>query len=126
MEIKFKRLTKTAKVPTRDTRRSAGFDMYADIAEPIVISPNTTVKIRTGIAMTPPAGYFAGVFARSSMSTKRGLAPTCKVGIRNEDYTGEYIISLHNHSDETQILDVGEKIAQIIFIPYAAGELVEE
>ncbi|MFI3226771.1 MAG: dUTP diphosphatase [Clostridia bacterium] len=126
MEIKFKKLTKTAKTPTRDTRKSAGFDIYADIAAPIVISPNTTVKIRTGIAMTPPEGHFAAIFARSSMSTKRGLAPSCKVGIRSEDFTGEYVIGLHNHSDESQILEVGEKIAQIVFIPYAVGDLVEE
>lgn len=126
MEIKFKKLTKTAKVPTRDTRKSAGFDIYADIAEPVVISPNATVKIRTGIAMTPPEGHFAAIFARSSMAIKRGLSPSSKVELRNEDFTGEYVIGLHNHSDESQILEVGEKIAQVVFIPYATGDLVEE
>ncbi|MFI3115131.1 MAG: dUTP diphosphatase [Clostridia bacterium] len=126
MEIKFKKLTKTAKTPTRDTRKSAGFDLYADIAESVVISPNSTVKISTGISMTPPEGHVAAIFARSSMATKRGLAPACKVELRNEDFTGEYVISLRNHSDETQILSIGEKIAQVVFIPYAVGDLVEE
>ena len=126
MEIKFKKLTKTAKVPTRDTRKTAGFDLYADISEPKIISPNATVKIPTGISITPPDGHFAAIFARSSLSTKRGLAPSCKVGIRNEDFTGEYVIGIHNHSNETQVLEIGEKIAQVVFIAYAVGDLVEE
>lgn len=126
MEIKFKKLTKTAKTPTRDTKKSAGIDIYADITEPLVISPNTTVKIQTGISLTPPEGHFAMIFARSSLATKRGLTPASKVGLKNEDFAGEYVIAMHNHTNESQILEKGEKIAQVVFVPYANCDLVEE
>lgn len=78
--VKIKKLTQTAKIPEQATKGDAGYDLFADISEPLVIYPHETKKISTGIALSIPMGYFGAIFARSGMATKRGLAPANKVG----------------------------------------------
>lgn len=123
--IKVKRLTSTAKLPTRATSGSAGYDLYADISKPVLVPPRTTVKFGTGVAITPPDGTAGFIFARSGAATNRGLAPANKVGVADIDYTGEYMIALHNHSEKAQIVEVGERIAQLVFLPVVIGDMVE-
>lgn len=125
MNIKVKRLTNTAKIPTRATSGSVGYDLYADISKPVLVPPHTTVKFGTGVAITPPDGTAGFIFARSGAATKRGLAPANKVGVADYDYTGEYMVALHNHSDKEQIVEVGERIAQLVFLPVVIGEMIE-
>lgn len=119
---KIKKLTETAILPTVGSQMSAGMDLYADIPVPVTIASGATAMISTGIAVTPPEGTFGAIFARSGIATKRGLAPANKVGVCDEDYTGPYIVALHNHSNLTQIVEPGERIAQLIFIPYVKPE----
>ena len=64
--------------------------------------------------MTPPEGYYVGIYARSGLSTKQGLRPVNCVGVCDEDYTGEYIVALHNDSEISQIIRNGDRIVQII------------
>lgn len=118
MKINIKYLTETAKTPTKGSPYSAGSDLYADIEESVVIPPHCTVKIPTGLAMELPEGYFGAIVARSGMATKQGLAPANKIGTCDNDYRGEYIVALHNHSDEYQTVRPDERIAQLIVIPY--------
>ena len=65
------------------------------------------------------------IFARSGLACKRGVAPANKVGVIDSDYRGEIIVALHNHTDETQTVDAGERIAQIAFMPYMAATFEE-
>ena len=92
MDIKFKKLNDLAKVPTRGSELSAGYDLYAATDTDIHIPPHSTVKIGTGLAMDIPHGYFGAIFARSGIATKRGLRPANCTGICDEDYKGEYIV----------------------------------
>lgn len=124
-EIKVKRLTNTAKIPTRATNGSAGYDLYVDIANHVFVPPHVTVKFGTGVAIIPPDGTAGFIFARSGSATKRGLAPANKVGVCDVDYTGEYIVAIHNHSDKIQTVEVGERIAQLVFMPVVVGNIVE-
>ena len=85
--MKFKFLTDTATEPTRGSEYAAGYDLYADSCNgglrngwSLIIQPNETVKIGTGIAVAIPNGYFGGIYARSGLATKKGLAPANKVG----------------------------------------------
>jgi dUTP pyrophosphatase len=80
MEVNIKLLSKTAKIPTRGSKYSAGMDLYADIDESIEIKPNETKKISTGIAIELPIYTFGAIVARSSMANNKGLAPSNKVG----------------------------------------------
>lgn len=73
MEIKIRKLSETAKIPSRGSDEAAGYDLFADIPEPVDILPHTTAMISTGVAMAIPAGYFGGIFARSGLSAKEGL-----------------------------------------------------
>ena len=125
MNINIKKLTDTAIIPTKGSEYSAGFDLYADIAESIAILPNETRKVGTGIAVTPPPNTFGAIVARSGLATKRGLAPANKFGVCDFDYTGEYIVALHNHSNKIQTIEPHERIAQLIFIPYITGNFIE-
>ena len=84
----------------------------------IKIRPGETVMIGTGIAISIPTGYFGGVFARSGLSTKEGLRPANCVGVCDIDYTGEYIVPLHNDTNIPQTVEPNERIAQLVFIPY--------
>ena len=90
-----------------------------------MIAPHTTVKIGTGLAIQPPEGYFSAIFARSGMATKRGLRPANCVGVCDEDYRGEYIVALHNDTDEYCLVEPNERIAQLVFLPYMNIEFNE-
>ncbi len=139
LRVKIKRLSNTAIVPTYGSEKAAGLDLYANLgfheamstegmrAYPnhVEIPPHSTIKIGTGFAFQPPKGYCGLILARSGLSTKQGLAPANKVGLCDEDYTGEYIVALHNHSDSEQIIHHGDRIAQLMFVPYEQAYLIE-
>ena len=142
--IKFKKLKPNATAPTQGSEYAAGYDLYACIDEPITILPHETVKIGTGIAITPPKvrclfdqpaltempnmyyhydietniNTFGAVFARSGLATKKGLRPANAVGVCDIDYTGEYMVALHNDTNIPQTVEPNERIAQLVFIPY--------
>ena len=118
MDVRIKKLNDLAKIPTRGSKFSAGYDLYAATNYDIQIPPHSTVKIGTGLAMDLPYGYFGTIFARSGIATKRGLRPANAVGICDADYRNEYIVALHNDTDEIQTIQAGERIAQLILLPY--------
>ena len=130
IEVKIKRLSDTAIAPTYGSEKAACIDLYANLDWPgmpktVAIPPNDTVKIGTGFSFQPPKGYCGLIFARSGMATKYGLAPANKVGVCDEDYTGEYIVALHNDSNFTRYIEHGERIAQLMFVPYEQANLIE-
>lgn len=117
-ELKIKKLDEKAIIPTYGTEYSAGADLYALLDEDLEIKPGETVMIGTGLAMAIPTGYAGLIYARSSLGSKKGLAPANKVGVIDSDYRGEIKVPLFNQSKETQIISKNERIAQIIFTPY--------
>ena len=134
IDVKIKRLSNSATMPTYGSENAACMDLYADLGIKAIRQPNTfsrtihphkTVKIGCGFAFQPPSGYCGLIFARSGLATKNGLAPANKVGVADEDYRGEYIIALHNHTDKTQIIHHGDRIAQLMFVPYEQANLIE-
>ena len=64
-----------------------------------------------------PKGCAGLIYARSSMGTKRGLAPANKVGVIDSDYRGEVKVALHNHGLESQTVNPGERVAQLLITP---------
>lgn len=125
MDIYFKKLNDLAKIPTRGSKYSAGYDLYAATDSTVYIPPHSTVKIGTGLAMDIPHGYFGAIFARSGIATKRGLRPANCTGICDEDYKGEYIVALHNDSNELMSIEAEERIAQLIILPYQDLDFIE-
>lgn len=122
MQVNIKILDERATPMTYGTAYSAGADLYNLQGERIEIPAHKTVLIHTGIAMEIPEGYVGLIFARSGLATKRGLAPSNKVGVIDADYRGEIMVSLHNHSDVDAFVDGGERVAQIAIVPFIKAE----
>ncbi|MBP3348411.1 MAG: dUTP diphosphatase [Clostridia bacterium] len=116
--IRMKKLDERAIVPTLGTPYAAGADLYT--VEGATIPSGGTAWLGTGICIEIPEGFVGLIFARSSLGTKRGLAPANKVGVVDSDYRGEIKVVLHNHSDQTQTVEQGERIAQLVVVPYLA------
>ncbi len=118
MEVKIKKLDGNAIIPTKGSAMAAGYDLYACIDRAIFISPHETKMVNTGLSLELPRNTFGAIFPRSGMAAKRGLAPANKIGVCDPDYRGEYKVALHNHSDKTQWVNPGERVAQLIIMPY--------
>ena len=118
--MRVKKLRENAMVPTYGSAEAAGADLYACLEGDVVIEPGKTVFVPTGIAMEVPRGYAGLIYARSSLGTKRGLAPANKVGVIDSDYRGEVMVALHNHGMEAQTVAHGERIAQLLVTPVLA------
>lgn len=121
MEIPVKCLRPHAQLPVYSSPQAAGADLHACIDVPISIQPGETVMIPTGLAMALPEGYAGLIYARSGLSTKRGLAPANKVGVIDPDYRGELMVALLNHGATAQTIEPGERVAQLIITPYITG-----
>lgn len=123
--LKFKKTDPRAVVPARSTPGAAGYDMCACLEVPVTIYPGETVMIPTGISMEIPLGVAGLIFPRSGMASNRGLAPANKVAVIDPDYRGEIMIALLNHGKVHQVIQPGDRIAQMLFVPYFAPELEE-
>ena len=75
--------------------------------------------------MSPPAYHAGLIFARSGLATKQGLRPANCVGLCDQDYTGEYIVSLYNDSKERQYITKGQRIAQVAFVKTLDAKMME-
>ena len=125
LHVPLKKLRPNARIPSRGSSAAAGYDLYACLDTPVVIAPHATVKIGTGLTAALPDGYFAACFARSGLATKQGLRPANCVGVVDSEYRGEYIVALHNDSDEPRTVQDGDRIAQLVIMPYLAVSFEE-
>lgn len=125
IQVRIKKLKENAVIPTRGSACAAGYDLYACLDEPVCIQPGETVQIGTGLTAELPEGTFGACFARSGLAFREGLRPANCVGVVDSDYRGEYIIALHNDSDQVRTVTGGERIAQLVILPYLPIEFVE-
>ena len=124
-KIAVKKLDERAVLPTYGSEFAAGADLYAITDGEIVIAPNETKLIHTGLSMEIPEGYAGFIYARSGLASKRGLAPANKVGVVDADYRGEVMVALHNHSNVEQSITHGERIAQLVIAPFLKVDFEE-
>ena len=119
MQIKIKKVNPNAKIPTRGSDQAAGYDLYACLdTEKITIPAHQTVKVQTGLSMAIPEGYFGAIFARSGLAAKQGLRPANCVGVIDSDYRGEFMVTLHNDTDEPKTVENHDRVAQLVVMPY--------
>ncbi|MBR2021981.1 MAG: dUTP diphosphatase [Clostridia bacterium] len=123
--VNFKKLDGRAIVPTYGSAYSAGADLYVITDGDIIIEPGETYLCHTYLAMELPEGYGGFIFARSGLASKKGLAPANKVGVVDADYRGEIMVALHNHSGVPQVISSGERIAQLVIMPFITAEFIE-
>ena len=125
MRINIKRLSETARLPERGSEYAAGYDLFADLDGDVEIPPHTTYMVNTGVAMEIPEGYWGGVFARSGLSAKENLRPANCVGVVDADYRGPICVALHNDGDVVRTITPGQKIAQMVVVPFLSVEFEE-
>ena len=118
LQVRFQKLDERAVAPAYGSSAAAGADLYAVTDAPIIVNAGETVLVHTGLAVEIPEGFVGLVCARSGLATKQGLAPANKVGVIDADYRGEVMVALHNHSGESRTIDHGERIAQLVLVPY--------
>lgn len=123
--VKIKKLTNTAKIPTRGTPFAAGADLYADIPEEVIIFPGERVKIHTGLAMQIQPGLAGFIFPRSGLACNSGIRLSNCVGVIDSDYRGEVMVSLTCDDKDPQRIQPGERIGQIVFIHYEPEQFEE-
>lgn len=127
MEVHIKLLSDTAIIPTFGSADAAGCDLYANLTAhggSVSINPGGTYLIKTGIAMEIPKQYAGFIYARSGLASKRGLRPANCVGVVDSDYRGEVMVALHNDSPYEQVVNHGERVAQMVIAPYLHPEFV--
>ena len=116
-KVRVKRLLPNAVLPTYGSADAAGADLHACLEEAVTIPAGKTVFIPMGLAMEIPSGCAGLIYARSSMGAKRGLAPANKVGVIDSDYRGQVMVALHNHGQQDQLVQPGERVAQLLITP---------
>ena len=122
VNIKIKKLHKDAVIPTKAHATDAGYDLYAASTS---VDKNYNVVYGTGIAVEIPAGYVGLVFPRSSIASK-DIMLSNSVGVIDSGYRGEVMAKFKRVTGEFDSYQVGDRIAQLIIIPYPeADELTD-
>lgn len=125
MFLKLMKLNDRAILPTRGSD-DAGYDFYVLPNTSEIIQPHHTIEIHTGIAVEIPRGYVGLLFARHNLAANEGLVPANCVGHITSDYRGELTVSLHNQSSLASVIQGGERIVELIVVPYVPFEGIKE
>lgn len=116
-------------MPAYATPGSAGLDLRACIAEPLLIEPGTTHLVPTGLAihLADPA-YAAMILPRSGMGHKHGIVLGNLVGLIDSDYQGQLMVSTWNRGSTSFVLNPMERLAQLVIVPVlqVGFDVVEE
>ncbi|MDR1452882.1 MAG: dUTP diphosphatase [Candidatus Margulisbacteria bacterium] len=125
MEVLIKKLPNMDDLPSMRymTEHAAGLDIYAAVAEPVVLAAGETKLIPTGFQMALPAGYEAQVRPRSGLALKKNIGVLNSPGTIDADYRGEVGVLLTNFGREPFTVRRGERIAQMVIAPVARAEL---
>ena len=111
----------SSKQPLLGTPGAAGYDMFS--CHPVVISPGTRELIDTGVSVAIPDGFYGQLAPRSSLALK---GVDVKAGVIDSDYRGSIKVLLHNYSSDDYTVQPGDKIAQLLILPVAHPELIQE
>lgn len=124
MTLRFRRLSHDAHAPTRAHPDDAGLDLRS--AEQVVLAPGERASVGTGVAVALPVGHAGLVLARSGLAARHGIALVNGPGLIDPGYRGELRVLLLN-TDRSRPFPVapGDRIAQLLVVPFAALEPVE-
>ena len=128
LQILDKRVGKEIELPHYATDGSAGMDLRACIDEALEIKPGETHLIPTGIAIhIGDPGLAAVLLPRSGLGHKHGIVLGNLTGLIDSDYQGQLFVSCWNRGDKTFTVNLGERIAQMVFVPVvqASFEIVD-
>ena len=123
--IQFKKLSKSALLPTRQTEGAAGFDIHAAIDDPVKLVTGRHVIIDTNIAVAIPTNCVGLIKPRSGWAVKNGI--DTMAGVVDADYRGEIKVILTKHTSGEFWVNPNDRIAQLVVVPFvSASEEVDE
>ncbi|HYH36618.1 MAG TPA: dUTP diphosphatase [Azospirillum sp.] len=105
-------------LPAYATADSAGLDLVAAVAEPVVLPPGGRALVPTGLAIALPPGFEAQVRPRSGLALKHGVTVLNTPGTIDADYRGEVGVILINHGAEPFTVNRGDRVAQLVLARY--------
>jgi dUTP pyrophosphatase len=114
-----------AALPVYATEAAAGLDLSAALREPLTLQPLDRIAVPTGLVIALPPGHEGQVRPRSGLSLKRGLTVVNAPGTIDEDYRGEVAVLMVNLSREPQVIEPGDRIAQLVVAPVTRVEVAE-
>lgn len=112
-------------LPNYETVASAGMDLRANLTEPVTLNPLERAIIKTGLFIELPIGYEAQVRPRSGLAAKKGITVLNSPGTVDADYRGEIGVILVNLSNETFVVENGERIAQLVIAKHERAQWEE-
>ena len=119
--VKVKRLCNNARLPVRGSTRAAGYDLAA--AQSAVVPARGKLLVKTGLSMSMPSGCYGRIAPRSGLALKKFI--DVGAGVIDEDYRGEIGVVLFNFGNDDFEVNMGDKVAQLIFEKIKTPEVVE-
>lgn len=116
--------SRSGRMPEYETAGSAGMDLRADLAEPVVLKSGERKLIPTGLFLEIEKGYEAQIRARSGLALKHGICLANGIGTIDSDYRGEVGVILVNLGSENFAIEDGDRIAQMVILKYERAEIV--
>ena len=126
LKILNPQIGKDIPLPSYSTDGSAGLDLRACIKSKIIIEPNSSHLIPTGLAIYLRDKSLAGlILPRSGLGHKYGIVLGNLVGLIDSDYQGELMISCWNRSEDSFTIEKGDRIAQLVVVPIVQAQFIE-
>ena len=117
VKVLVKKLNSKVKLPSYKTEGSSGMDLMAFIENKIIIAPNTSALIPTGLSVAVPDDCEIQIRPRSGLAAKSNISVLNTPGTIDSDYRGELKVILFNHSNKEFIVNHNDRIAQIVLVP---------
>ena len=117
VKVLVKKLNPKVKLPSYKTEGSSGMDLMAFIENKIIIAPNTSALIPTGLSVAVPDDCEIQIRPRSGLAAKSNISVLNTPGTIDSDYRGELKVILFNHSDKEFIVNHNDRIAQMVLVP---------
>ena len=125
VKVLIKKLSPAVKLPEYKTNGASGMDLVAFIKNPLIVKPQTSSLVPTGLSVAFSENYEIQVRPRSDLAAKNNISILNTPGTIDSDYRGEIKVIIYNHSNNDFIINNGDRIAQIIFSPVIKMELEE-
>ncbi len=117
VKVLIKKLNPEAKLPSYKTKGSSGMDLMALVEEKIIVKPNSSELIPTGLSIAIPEDLEIQIRPRSGLAAKHSITVLNTPGTIDSDYRGELKIILYNHSNKNFIVNKNDRVAQMILVP---------
>lgn len=125
MILRVRRLHPAARLPTRAHPDDAGYDLYAVAGAEL--GPGDRARVGTGVAVALPDGHAGWVVPRSGLADRHGIALVNAPGLIDPGYRGEVaVLLLNTDARASYVVSAGDRIAQLVVVPFAAPEVVED